>query len=428
VSQSAHPTARDLSYVLQKGARLRRNKFFRNYRSVLVPSLVFGLLNVGLYWILANRTNGFDMASSWPVLVAMFIIPPAVSAGLVGLSQDRPAFAGVAFGTLLAFTFVTAFLSALRLPLSYSSLAFCFFSGFIEAAYIAVRLWTNRSERVHVLSFPQAGWLREQLGEQLAITTDPASEPDDVDVILIDIESHHTAEWSRYLLRAYMRGVTVMPWTRYLERQWGRVDVQSFDVSDIAYSPAQLFYSQAKRSVDLLLMLILAPVWLPLLAIVALTVWTQAGSPTIFKQARRGHGDRNFTMFKFRTMKLDAGHEAAARDDARIVQSLRWLRNTRLDELPQLINVVRGEMSLVGPRPESADLACEYEKATPQYIDRRLVLPGLTGWAQVNGLRGDTDLSERIRYDIYYIENWSLWLDVQIVLLTFVRWRSDSAY
>ena len=420
MSRTAQAQVTDLSYVLQKGARLRHHKFLRRYSSVVLASLIFALVNASLYWLLANRTNGFQTDTGWPVLLAMFLIPPIVSAGLVVLTQDRPPFAGVAFGTLLAYTFATAVLSALRLPLSYSSIAICFGTGVIEAAFIAVRLWTHRAERVRILSFGRAHWLREQLGSKVAIAMDPASEPDDVDVILIDVDTHHTAEWSRYLLRAYMRGVAVMPWTRYLERQWGRVDVRSFDVSDIAYSPAQLLYSRAKRSADLLLVILFSPIWLPLLGLVALAVWTQAGAPIVFQQVRRGHGDVNFTMLKFRTMKRDAGCEPAVQGDNRIVSSLGWLRHTRLDELPQLINVIRGEMSLVGPRPESVELAGAYEKVTPQYIDRRLVLPGLTGWAQVHGVgsRSAQEAEHKLSYDLYYVKNLSFDLDMLILART----------
>ena len=420
MSRSAQATATDLSYVLSRGAQLRRHKFLRRYSSVVLASAIFAFVNAGLYWLLANRTNGFDAQSAWPVLLAMFVIPPIVSAGLVAIAQDRPPFAGVAFGTLLAYTFATAVLSALRLPLSYSSIVVCFLTGVIEATFIAVRLWTHRGERVRILSFDRAAWLREQMHGKAAITTDPTSDLDDVDIILIDVDTHHTAEWSRYLLRAYMRGVAVMPWTRYLERQSGRVDVRSFDVSDIAYSPAQLLYSRAKRSVDLLLVLVLSPIWLAVLGLVALTVLTQAGRPIVFKQARRGHGDANFTMLKLRTMKLDAGCEPAERRDDRVISSLGWLRHTRLDELPQLINVLRGEMSLVGPRPESVELAEAYEKVTPQYIDRRLVLPGLTGWAQVNGVgsRSAQEAENKLSYDLYYVKNLSFDLDMLILART----------
>src|SRR5262249_2669665 len=162
---------------------------------------------------------------------------------------------------------------------------------------------------------------------------------------------------------AYMRGATVLPWTRYLELQMGRVDVGSFDIADISYTPGQVFYSRVKRSVDVALILLAAPLWVPLMAALAAYVAVFAGAPGIFRQIRRGHGERDFTLLKFRTMAHAAAGDAQADHDGRIIPALAWLRHSRLDELPQLINVLRGEMSLVGPRPESVELAALYERS-----------------------------------------------------------------
>jgi lipopolysaccharide/colanic/teichoic acid biosynthesis glycosyltransferase len=124
----------------------------------------------------------------------------------------------------------------------------------------------------------------------------------------------------------------------------------------------------------------------------------------------------------------DDAQQSTPRDDPRLLRLGAWLRRWNLDELPQFWNVLRGDMSLVGPRPERPHHVDQLSALLPHYLPRHLVKPGMTGWAQVNGLRGDSDLGARVQYDIYYIENWSLWLDVQILLLTFVRWRSPSAY
>jgi lipopolysaccharide/colanic/teichoic acid biosynthesis glycosyltransferase len=124
----------------------------------------------------------------------------------------------------------------------------------------------------------------------------------------------------------------------------------------------------------------------------------------------------------------DAQRQSTARNDARLLRIGGFLRRWNLDELPQFWNVLRGQMSLVGPRPERPHHVDQLAVAIPHYLPRHLVKPGMTGWAQVNGLRGDTDLAVRAQHDIYYIENWSLWLDAQIILLTFVRWRQPSGY
>lgn len=124
----------------------------------------------------------------------------------------------------------------------------------------------------------------------------------------------------------------------------------------------------------------------------------------------------------------DAARQSTARDDPRLLRIGRFLRRWNLDELPQFWNVLCGDMSLVGPRPERPSHVDQLSESIPHYLPRHLVKPGMTGWAQVNGLRGEGDLILRVQHDIFYIENWSFWLDAQIVLLTFVRWRDDSAY
>jgi lipopolysaccharide/colanic/teichoic acid biosynthesis glycosyltransferase len=122
----------------------------------------------------------------------------------------------------------------------------------------------------------------------------------------------------------------------------------------------------------------------------------------------------------------DAARQSTARNDPRLLRIGAFMRRWNLDELPQFWNVLRGEMSLVGPRPERPSHVDQLSETIPHYLPRHLVKPGMTGWAQVNGLRGEGDLALRVQHDIYYIENWSIWLDAQIVLLTFVRWRNAS--
>lgn len=155
--------------------------------------------------------------------------------------------------------------------------------------------------------------------------------------------------------------------------------------------------------------------------------------PVFFRQTRVGADHRPFTLHKLRSMApdaaaTDAAQQSTPRDDPRLLRIGAFIRRWNLDELPQFWDVLRGEMSLVGPRPERPHHAERLAHAIPHYQPRHVVKPGMTGWAQVNGLRGDTDLAARARHDLYYIENWSLWLDVQILLLTFVRWRNPSAY
>ncbi|WP_125182770.1 undecaprenyl-phosphate glucose phosphotransferase [Minwuia thermotolerans] len=175
----------------------------------------------------------------------------------------------------------------------------------------------------------------------------------------------------------------------------------------------------------------------PLLALIALAVRLDSPGPAIFRQQRYGFNNNVFTVFKFRTMRTDMGDARggaqATRGDPRITRLGAFLRRTSLDELPQLFNVLRGEMSLVGPRPHAVAHNEEYAQLIDQYLGRHKVKPGITGWAQIHGLRGETDTPEkmerRVQYDLYYIDNWSLWLDIRILIRTiFVGFVHKNAY
>ncbi len=189
----------------------------------------------------------------------------------------------------------------------------------------------------------------------------------------------------------------------------------------------------AKRLVDLAGASVGLVLSAPLLVLLAAVIKRQSpDGPVLFRQTRIGAGHRPFTLYKLRSMAPDAAArdhaaQSTARNDPRILPIGRFLRRWNLDELPQFWNVLRGEMSLVGPRPERPYHVDQLSSTVPHYLPRHLAKPGMTGWAQVNGLRGDTSIEQRIQHDIYYIENWSLWLDIQIMLLTLVRWRDPHA-
>ena len=167
-----------------------------------------------------------------------------------------------------------------------------------------------------------------------------------------------------------------------------------------------------KRAFDILFIVLLAPVWLPVAAVVALLVWVNLGRPVLFAQDRAGRMGKPFTLYKFRTMREGAGSDAE-----RLTRFGRFLRATSLDELPELWNVLKGEMSLVGPRPLPVRYLPRY---TPEENRRHEVLPGITGWAQVHG-RNALDWETKFRYDVDYVDNWSFGLDLRILAMTFLQ-------
>jgi len=180
-----------------------------------------------------------------------------------------------------------------------------------------------------------------------------------------------------------------------------------------------------KRSFDILGAFFGLIVISPILLIASILIKFSSKGPLIYLQERCGEDGRIFNLYKFRTMKVDAEKETgpvwASENDPRRTAVGQFLRRVNWDELPQLWNVLKGDMSLVGPRPERPHFVDQFKEDVPRYMSRHLVRSGITGWAQVNGLRGNTDIRERVKYDLFYMENWSLIFDIKILVLTLFR-------
>ena len=202
-------------------------------------------------------------------------------------------------------------------------------------------------------------------------------------------------------------------------------DLDGIPVININEPPLQGFNTIVKRTIDVAISsAALAILALPL-GLIALLVKLTSKGPVLFHQERMGLDGKPFTIVKFRSMYDDAERQTgpvwAVADDPRVTHLGRFLRRSNLDELPQLWNVLRGDMSIVGPRPERPHFVEQFKHKIPQYMLRHKVKAGLTGWAQVNGWRGNTALEKRIEYDLYYIENWSVRLDLKIMWLTLLK-------
>lgn len=187
-------------------------------------------------------------------------------------------------------------------------------------------------------------------------------------------------------------------------------------------APFRTLSWRVKRLVDVVVSAAAIVVLAPLLALIALAVRLEGGPGILFRQERVGLDGRPFKVLKFRSLRpVDEGESQTMwniKHDDRVGPVGRFIRKTSLDELPQLFNIVRGDMSVVGPRPERPFFVAEFSRAMPRYLARHRVPAGLSGWSQVHGLRGDTSIEERARFDNYYVEHWSLWLDVKIILRT----------
>lgn len=231
----------------------------------------------------------------------------------------------------------------------------------------------------------------------------------------------------RQLLDCRLRGVRVTDFLGFFERVRGEVPVESLKASWLIFGDGfrqDWFRTAVKRVFDLVISLALLILALPVLAITAAAIFLETGGPIIYRQDRAGRGGIPFTLLKFRSMRLDAEGDGdarwATRDDERVTRVGRFLRRSRIDELPQLWNVLKGEMSFVGPRPERPCFVAELTQAIPFYAVRHSVKPGITGWAQVrySYAASVTDTATKLRFDLYYVKNHSLLLDVLILVDT----------
>ncbi len=209
-------------------------------------------------------------------------------------------------------------------------------------------------------------------------------------------------------------------------------DLGGLPLMSVRDSAARSWRAAAKRMTDVLVGGLILILISPFLLLFALLVKFDSPGPVFFVQERMGLDGKLFPMVKFRSMRIDSeakGPGWTVKDDPRITRLGRFIRKYSIDELPQFINVLLGDMSLVGPRPEQPSFVEQFRKMIPRYMERHREKAGLTGWAQVNGLRGDTSIEERTKYDLWYIENWSIWLDFKIILRTAFKVFFDrSAY
>ena len=203
-------------------------------------------------------------------------------------------------------------------------------------------------------------------------------------------------------------------------------DIQGLPVINIRYVPlSNTFNAMVKRAMDVVGALIALVLASPVMLVVSVLIKLTSRGPLIYKQERVGLHNKTFRMYKFRSMEMQSPEKEkkawTVKDDPRVTGIGRFMRRTSIDELPQLINILKGDMSLVGPRPERPFFVEKFREEIPRYMVKHQVRPGLTGWAQVNGYRGDTSIRKRIEYDLYYIENCTVGLDIKIILMTFFK-------
>jgi len=247
--------------------------------------------------------------------------------------------------------------------------------------------------------------------------------------VVADLHHDHSDAWDTQITQFVLEGIPVYDVKQALEQLTGRVEVNALSENILGSLNPNDVFLRLKGSIDVLCALAAITILLPIMAVVAVTIKLDSPGPALFRQQRVGFRAKPFTVYKFRTMRVapapasseDARQQAMTlENDPRITRLGAFLRRSRLDELPQLFNILKGEMSLIGPRPEAVALSQWYEKEIPFYHYRHIIKPGVTGWAQVNqGHVADVhEVREKLHLDFYYVKNFSFWLDVLIILRT----------
>lgn len=248
-----------------------------------------------------------------------------------------------------------------------------------------------------------------------------------VNGVVADLRADLSDDWERYIADRALAGVPVYHVKQITESLTGRVEIEHLSENTLGSINPNQAYIKIKQAIDWVCALLALIVLAPFLLLIALMIRLESPGPAIFRQERLGFGGKSFTVYKFRTMTVSEPEAANVRSlavtkrgDTRVTRLGRFLRRSRIDELPQLINIVRSEMSWIGPRPEATVLSSHYSVALPFYRYRNIVRPGISGWAQVNQgyVSEDDDETEKLHYDFYYIKNFSPWLDFVIVLRT----------
>ena len=311
------------------------------------------------------------------------------------------------------------------LQLDYSNIQF-------GGSFLAALLWFHfvlhversvRRPRLLVLRGGNAEDLMHLDGADWQFAGSPDEVPGEVTGVVADLRNDLAPEWEKFLARCALKGLPLYHSKEIRESLTGHVAIEHLSENTLgAYLPSSL-YMRFKRLFDLAGVLIVAPVVVPLALLTALLVKLVDGGPVLFRQTRMGFRGQPFAIYKFRTMAVGAetaGLRFTEENDPRISRLGRVLRRYRLDELPQILNILRGEMSWIGPRPESMALAGWYERHIPFYSYRHIVRPGITGWAQIN--QGNVAMisaaTTKLHYDFYYIKHVSFWIELLIAART----------
>lgn len=370
-----------------------------------LPSSLYSILGGTIGYIIALHL--YRRSATYPGVGLLGYVMPAVAAG---------------FGIVLALFF------AARLDYSRMLFGMNFMAALLFLFLISIHMRRYGRQRFYIVPSDHSLSLRRLPGIEWTILTQPRL-PDDPHAILIaDLRADMSEAWERLIAEAALNSLPVYHSKQVQESLTGRVDIEHLSENSFGSLIPNHSYRRLKRAFDLVLAAGILPLLLLPGLVVAALIKLDSPGPVFFRQVRRGYRGRQFTVLKFRTMQHLTSVEGLCErlssitqsGDPRITRIGQFLRRTRIDELPQVWNVLRGEMSWIGPRPEALALSEWYMGELPFYTYRHIVRPGITGWAQVaQGHVADLDgVQEKLHYDFFYIKNFSAWLDLLILWRT----------
>lgn len=278
--------------------------------------------------------------------------------------------------------------------------------------------------KLAVVPFGRAVELKDLDNAKVVCLTHANLEGVRYDAIVADLHDVElSSEWQQFIARCTLSDIPVYHFQRIKEALTGRVQINHLSENVMGSLQPSAMYGVVKHVIEAMLVLMFAPIWLPVMLLTGLAIKLESEGPMFFVQNRVGKDNKDFKVYKLRSMSRDSekhGAQFAQEGDMRVTKVGKFIRKTRLDEFPQFFNILKGDMSLIGPRPEQRVFVDLFEKEIPFYSYRHVVRPGITGWAQVmHGYASDTDDTRiKIEHDFYYIKHYSLWLDILIVAKT----------
>ncbi|QIM66144.1 hypothetical protein A4G16_01520 [Mannheimia granulomatis] len=409
-------------YKKKRHSRWYERLFFSTTVQSVFGVLFSSLLPALYFW--GSGFNLIDTRSNTIIATSLAFVMIAISLRVL-IKYPGNKSASFVFSTVIAWYFIVLIVLTL-FRLDYSNMLlgtsfvltmlFCFIGYFVSRSWIVPKIaYISLGRAVNLNQIQNVEWIEltePKLGEQR------------INAIAADLHAPElSAEWHKFLAQCTLNGIPVYNVRQLQESLTGRVKIHHMYENDLGSLLPSPIYSLIKRVIDISLIVLTFPITLPVMAITAVAIRLESEGGAMFIQNRVGQGGKEFRIYKFRSMCKDSekdGAQFASSGDMRVTRIGKFIRKTRIDELPQFFNVLKGDMSLIGPRPEQKAFVDKFEEEIPFYNYRHIVKPGISGWAQVvHGYAADVDDTRvKVEHDFYYIKNFSLWLDILIIFKT----------